>query len=119
MERQEETERTSLSPYVIQVAGEDLLHFERDLPAYIEKRTGKRPARSVIYRWKEKGLNAGDGVRIPIPTIKVAGSTFTSTQAVQWWAERLTFGTSAPSSSTTPSTSEADLEVLREAGIEE
>ncbi|MEQ1905755.1 MAG: DUF1580 domain-containing protein [Pirellulaceae bacterium] len=48
-----------------------------EVPAYLEKKTGKRPNLATIYRWRQRGI-AG----IYLETVLVGGKPFTSISAL-------------------------------------
>ena len=80
---------------MIDIAQEDLVPI-RDVPKHLPPRpTGKRVHISAVYRWTSRGLQ---GIRLE--SLKVGGTTYTSKEALQRFADRLSSPT--PSPDTTP-----------------
>jgi hypothetical protein len=60
-------------------------------PEYLpERRGGKRPHRTTLYRWATAGVRANDGAVVQLETIRVGGTLCTSAEALQRFFERLT-----------------------------
>jgi hypothetical protein len=72
---------------MIDLATEDLIPISQ-VPERLPRRpNGRKIHISCVYRWMLHGLQGG---RIRLETIKVGGSTFSSTQAIQRFADALT-----------------------------
>ena len=75
---------------MIDITTENLMAMSA-VPKYLPRRSNNKPVHvATVYRWALKGL---DGTKLE--TIKVGSTTYTSTQAVQRFANILTRG-SAP-----------------------
>ena len=75
-----------------------------DLPKHAPKRRGNKTLnKSTGFRWAKDGRKAADGSIVKLPTIRVAGSLCTSTEAFQAWCERLSVGGGEPASPRTTS----------------
>jgi hypothetical protein len=69
---------------MIGIEDENLIPI-RDVPRQIPpRRSGRRVHVSAVYRWMSRGVR---GVRLE--SIKIGGTTYTSTEAIQRFAERL------------------------------
>ena len=69
---------------MIEISNETLIPI-RETPRYLPPRpTGKRVHISACYRWISRGVR---GVRLE--AIKIGGSTYTSIEALQRFADRL------------------------------
>lgn len=80
------SDHTQLQPtphHIIDPAREQLLAVAK-LCAWHEQRTGKRPHRSVPYRWCREGING-----ICLPTVQLGGVRYTSEEAIAWWTRQL------------------------------
>lgn len=88
------------------------------LPAYMEKLTGKRAHRSAIYRWRQRGVRGPDGVVYRLPTIKFGGASYTHPDAIAWWTSA-TSGTLPEFETALAARASADDDeaTLRRAGI--
>ncbi len=72
------------SSIMINLSSETLISI-REAPRHLPKRpNGKRIHISACYRWISRGVR---GVRLD--SIKIGGSTYTSTEALQRFADRL------------------------------
>lgn len=58
-----------------------------DLAKWHQNRTGRSLHRTAAYRWSRSGIN---GMRLP--TIQIGGISYTSEEALTWWATVLTNG---------------------------
>jgi hypothetical protein len=64
--------------------GEELLRLSHDLPALVEELTGRRPHRSVAWRWAKTGILGPDGKkRVFLQYIRIGGTVYTSRAAVE------------------------------------
>jgi hypothetical protein len=80
---------------MIDLTRESLISLS-DVPAHLpERRGGKRPHISCIYRWAQKGCRG-----VLLETLQCGGTKITSLQALQRFFEKLT----AASSGTAPPT---------------
>ena len=91
---------------MIDVAVEQLLHV-RMVPRLLPPRpNGRRVHISAVYRWMSRGVR---GVRLE--SVKVGGSTYTSVEALQRFADQLTGSESAqPARAATPRRREREIE---------
>lgn len=71
---------------MIDMASETLIAF-RDVPKRLPRRpNGKAIHFSVVYRWAQKGLKSG----IVLESLKIGGTTYTSLEALQRFADAIT-----------------------------
>lgn len=83
---------------MIDLATEQLVAV-RDIPRHLPRRpTGKRVHISACYRWLARGVRG-----VKLEAIRIGGTTYTSVEALQRFAERLNSATSRPLSEPTPS----------------
>lgn len=78
-----------------------------DVPKHLPRRaTGRRVHISAVYRWMSSGVR---GVRLE--SVRVGGSTYTSVEALQRFADRLTGSESAqPARAAIPRRREREIE---------
>ena len=97
---------------MIDIRTEQLITFAQAARLRPAGRLGRPTSPSTVYRWATRGLH---GCRLE--AIRVGGRSFTSVEAVQRFAERLTAGSVAPQHGT-PSSRRAELaaEVLARLG---
>lgn len=70
---------------MIDMSTENLIALA-DVPSHLpERRGGKRPHTSCIYRWAQRGCK---GIRLE--TIQIGGTSCTSSEALQRFFDRLT-----------------------------
>ena len=80
---------------MIDIANEHLIPL-REVPKCLPPRpTGRRIHISAVYRWMTRGLH---GIRLE--TVKIGGTTYTSQEALQRFADELS--TIAPNPPTSP-----------------
>lgn len=82
---------------MIDISTENLIAI-RDAPKHLPLRNGKKVHVSAVYRWASRGLRG-----TVLESIKVGGTTYTSTEALQRFAERLTMGKAYADSPIRPS----------------
>ena len=69
---------------MIDISQETLLPI-REVPRHLPPRpNGKRVHISAVYRWTQRGIRGA-----VLEAIRIGGSTYTSTEALQRFAERL------------------------------
>ena len=102
---------------MIEIAKENLIPLSQ-APRHLPPRpSGKRLHISAIYRWIGKGVG---GVRLE--SIRLGGTTYTSLEAIQRFAERLSRGLSAARdnrSSVSKSHERATLILRAELGLDQ
>ena len=57
--------------------------------SWYEQRTGRRLDRTVVYRWRRRGVRTTDGSRLQLPTVQLGGVRYTSEEAIVWWTAAL------------------------------
>jgi hypothetical protein len=80
-----------------------------ELPERAESLLNRRLHTSTPYRWI-KGARAVDGSIVSLPVLRVGGVMYTSIEALQWFAERLSAAPGAPVSSRTSARRRKDQE---------
>jgi hypothetical protein len=63
--------------------------------SWYEQRTGRRLDRTVVYRWRRRGMRTADGARLQLPTVQLGGVRYTSEEAIAWWSAALDGGVPA------------------------
>ena len=92
---------------MIDVTGENLIPI-RDVPGLLPPRpTGRRVHLSVVYRWIGRGIR---GVRLE--AIRIGGTTYTSAEALQAFAQHLSQADRSPSPSVVLSWLRVQVEFL-------
>ena len=81
----------------------------RDVPKCLPPRpTGKRIHVSAVYRWLQRGVH---GIRLE--SIKIGGTTYTSREALQRFADKLTQPASDHTSASTSTTATRQRQINR------
>ena len=60
--------------------------------SWYEQRTGRTLDRTVVYRWRRRGVRAADGSRLQLPTVQLGGVRYTSEEAIAWWSAAIDAG---------------------------
>ena len=81
---------TEMRNQMIDLDQKNLLSF-RDAAAYLPQRNGRRIHVSSLYRWATRGVRS-----VILGTLQVGGYRFTSKEALQRFADRLTEARTAP-----------------------
>ncbi len=79
----------ALAAFLIDLATQQV-YLISDLPSHAPMRRGKRLHKATAYRWAKHGSRACDGRVVYLPTIRVGGAIYTSSEAFQWFSEQLT-----------------------------
>jgi len=76
---------------MINITSENLIPLIK-VPSHLPRRaTGKKIHISVVYRWVSRGLRG-----VQLESIRIGGTAYTSTEAIQRFGERLTESGSPP-----------------------
>ncbi len=85
---------------MIDITCEQLVSI-RDIPRHLPRRpSGKRVHISACYRWLSRGVSG-----VKLEAIRIGGTTYTSVEALQRFAERLSSSTPRPLIEPAPSLS--------------
>jgi transposase len=68
---------------MIDINAEQLVPL-REVPQFLPRRAGRKVHISTVYRWTQRGVRG-----IQLESVRVGGSTYTSREAMQRFAERL------------------------------
>jgi len=90
---------------MIDISQEELLPLSEAAELLPQRRNGRRPHASTLFRWAKHGLK---GIRLEV--LRVGDTTCTSAAAIQRFLERLTAATLSHDAST-PAESEHHLRV--------
>lgn len=90
---------------MIDIERESLVSI-RDVPRQIPpRRSGRRVHISAVYRWLGRGVRG-----VKLEAIKIGGTTYTSLEALQRFAERLSEPSTQPRSGPTSSTRKRQID---------
>jgi hypothetical protein len=74
--------------FVIDLATQTIFALS-EYPDYAPRRRGRKQHVATGYRLAKDGSRAVDGSKVLLPTLRLAGVRYTSVEALQWFAERL------------------------------
>ena len=74
----------------IEMFNEEVISLTEAAKRLPQRRAGRKPHVSVLYRWAKAGLRSQDGMEVRLETIQVGGTKCTSLEALQRFFDRLT-----------------------------
>lgn len=99
---------------MIDLANHQLIRLG-EVPEHLPPAPGKRRMHpSTPFRWATRGIRAADGTTVLLETVKVGGALYTSREALQAFAERLSPAAACSSPAVTGITRRASTAAARE-----